>query len=116
MASMRSAAVIACAICGVVAMGLAVLTSMTVSMYGFPDSHVTDYEEAASGPLTILGWVQAGLGLLFLALAFSPIGARARTASWLVALVALAVVTVVAQIGVPWYFGTHLGLDNGIGG
>ena len=25
-------------------------------------------------------------------------------------------VVIVARVGVPWYFGTHLGLDNGIGG
>jgi hypothetical protein len=29
---------------------------------------------------------------------------------------ALVLVAITAQVGVPWYFGTHLGLDNGIGG
>jgi hypothetical protein len=66
--------------------------------------------------LAIIAWVAAGFGLLFLALAFSPIGAGARTVGLLVALSAFVLVAIVAQVGVPWYFGTHLGLDNGIGG
>jgi hypothetical protein len=87
---------------------------MDVSMAGFPDGHVTDYEKAVDAPLTILAWMAAGFSFLFLVLAFSPIGARARTVGLLVALIVL--VGIVAQVGVPWYFGTHLGLDNGIGG
>jgi len=34
----------------------------------------------------------------------------------LLALAALGAVVAVQLLGVPWYFGTHLGLDNGIGG
>src|ERR1700761_6321326 len=98
------------------ALGLAFMTLMEVSMYGFPDGHVTDYERAVDAPLTILAWVEAGFGLLFAALAFSPIGTRARAIGLLIALIAFALVAMVAQVGVPWYFGTHLGLDNGIGG
>jgi hypothetical protein len=82
------------------------ISLMEVSMYGFPDGHVTDYEKAVDAPLTILAWVEAGFGLLFLALAFTPIGT----------LIGFVLVAMVAQVGVPWYFGTHLGLDNGIGG
>ena len=55
-------------------------------------------------------------GLLFLALALSPITTRVRTLAWLAALIAFVVVASAGQFGVPWYFGTHLGLDNGIGG
>ena len=33
-----------------------------------------------------------------------------------VVLIALGLVVLVQLVGVPWYFGTHLGLDNGIGG
>ena len=76
----------------------------------------TDCERAVDAPLTILAWVEAGFGLLFLALAFTPIGTRARAVGLLVALIAFVLVAMVAQVGVPWYFGTHLGLDNGIGG
>jgi len=107
---------ITCAICALIALGMAGLTYMNVFMFGFPDSHVTDYQEAARGPLTVLGWAQAGLGFIFLALGFRSIGVRARTAGWLVALTALVLTALVAQIGIPWYYGTHLGLDNGIGG
>jgi hypothetical protein len=48
-------------------------------MYGFPDGHVTDYENAVGAPLTILAWVEAGFGFLFLALAFTPIGTAPTT-------------------------------------
>jgi hypothetical protein len=34
----------------------------------------------------------------------------------LIALIAFVLVAMVAQVGAPGYFGTHLGLDNGIGG
>jgi len=46
----------------------------------------------------------------------SRTGTRARAVGLLVALIAFVLVAMVAQVGVPWYFGTHLGLDNGIGG
>jgi hypothetical protein len=45
-----------------------------------------------------------------------PIGTRRRAVGWLVALVALILITIVQWVGIPWYFITHLGLDNGIGG
>jgi hypothetical protein len=34
----------------------------------------------------------------------------------LVALTAIVFAVAVARVGVPWYFGTHLGLDNGVCG
>ncbi|HME15838.1 MAG TPA: hypothetical protein VKG83_10400 [Mycobacterium sp.] len=61
-------------------------------------------------------WVESGFVPLFLILAFSPIGTRALGAGLLAALTALVLVVVVQLDGVPWYFGSHLGLDNGIGG
>jgi hypothetical protein len=61
------------------------MTLMEVSMDGFPDGHVTDYDKAVDAPRTILAWVDAGFGFLFLALAFSPIGTRARAVGLLVA-------------------------------
>lgn len=106
----------ACVICAIAAFALALWTYMDVSMFGFPDGYVTDYQEAAGRPLTIVAWVSAGLGLVFLALAGSPIRPRVRTVAWLAALIALALLATTARLGVPWYFGTHLGLDNGIGG
>jgi hypothetical protein len=108
--------VIACVVCAVVALALAFMTFMQVSMAGFPDGHVTDYDRAVEAPLTILAWAEVSLGVLFAALAFSPIGTRRRAIGLVVALTVFAVVAVVAQYGVAWYFGTHLGLDNGVGG
>ena len=113
---MRGLAIIAYVVGAIAALGLAFSTFMEVSMYGFPDGHVTDYDKAVDAPLAILAWVEAGFGLLFLALAFTPIGTRARAVGLLVALIAFVLVAMVVQVGVPWYFGTHLGLDNGIGG
>jgi len=113
---MRSVTSIACVICAVAAIGLAFMTWMDVSMFGFPDGYVTDYQKAARPPLKIITWVAAGLGLVFLALAFVPARTKVRTTAWLAALVGLVLVALAGRIGIPWYFGTHLGLDNGIGG
>jgi hypothetical protein len=113
---MRAFVITACVICAIAAFGLSLCTYMDVSMFGFPDGYVTDYQKAADTPLTIITWVLAGLGLLFLVLAFPPIGSRVRTIGWLAALIALVLVTAAAKVGVPWYFGIRLGLDNGIGG
>ena len=113
---MRSLPVIACALCGVAALVLAFVTHVDVSMFGFPDGYVTDYQKAAEAPLTIIAWAEAGLGLLFFGLAFSPISTRVRTVAWLVSVSGLALLATAARVGVPWYFGTHLGLDDGIGG
>jgi hypothetical protein len=115
-APIRALAIAACVVCAIAAVWLGFTTLIGVSLDGFPDGHITDYEKAADAPLTILGWVESGFALLFLALAFSPIGTRARTVGLLVALIVFVLVAVIAQAGVPWYFGTHLGLDNGIGG
>ncbi|RDH78001.1 hypothetical protein DVS77_14295 [Mycolicibacterium moriokaense] len=116
MRQIRVLAVIACLVCAVAAFGLSLMTSMDVWMFGFPDGHITDYQQAATAPLRIITWVEAGIGLLLLALAFSPIGTRVRTVAWGAALIALVTVAVAGRVGVPWYFGTRLGLDNGIGG
>jgi len=112
----RGVARIACVVCAVGALWLAFSTYSTVVLAGFPDGHVNDYDKAADAPLRVFSYVEAGFGLLFLALPFSPIKARRRAVGLLVCLIALVLVVVVAQVGVPWYFGTHLGLDNGIGG
>ena len=114
--SVRALAIVACVGCAIASLGLALMTFMRLSLSGFPDSHVTDYEKAVDAPLGVLSWVEAGCGLAFLALAFAPIGTRPRVIGCLAAVVAFVVVAAVAQIGIPWYFGTHLGLDNGIGG
>ena len=114
--SMRVLAIVACVGCAIAALGVAFTSLMSVSLIGFPDSHLTDYDKATERPLGTLAWAEAGFGLLFLVLAFLPIGTRQRVIGGVIALVALAAVALVAQIGIPWYFGTHLGLDNGIGG
>ena len=106
----------ACVICALAAIGLAFWIYMDVSMFGFPDGYVTDYQKAAGSPLTIITWASVAFGLVFLALAISPVRARTRTIASLAALIAVALLATAAWVGVPWYYGTHLGLDNGIGG
>jgi hypothetical protein len=112
----RGIATIVGLVCVAAALWLAFMTFMDVAMIGFPDGYVTDYEKAVATPLSIAMWVEVGLAILFLALAFSPIRARVRTIGLLAALIAFVAVAFVAQAGVPWYYGTHVGLDNGIGG
>ncbi len=85
-------------------------------MTGFPDGHLTDYDKAVDTPKRTLMWMELGFVLLFLALAFFRIGTRARAVAMLAALTMSGLVAAVQLFAVPWYFGTHLGLDNGIGG
>ena len=85
-------------------------------MFGFPDGYVTDYQKAARPPLKSHhmggGWPRPGV----LGPCLSPDRTKVRTTAWLAALIVLVLVALAAQVGIPWYFGTHLGLDNGIGG
>lgn len=108
--------VIACVICAGTALGLAVMAYMDVSLFGFPDGYVTDYQEAASTPLRAVMWLEVGLGLVLVALAFAPISTKARLLGLLATAMLLVLVTMAGHVGIPWYFGTHLGLDNGVGG
>ena len=98
------------------AMGLGLGALTDLDMTGFPDSHLTDYDNAVDFPKRVLLWAQIGLGLLFVALAVLPISARTRNIAGVAALAAVVLVALIQWVRVPWYFGTHLGLDNGIGG
>lgn len=114
---MRMTSTTTALLCVVVALALALaLTYSDVSLAGFPDGHVTDYGKAVDTPLRIVTWVALGLAVLAVGLAFSPIGPRVRVIGLFAVLAAVAVVAFIAFVGVPWYFGTRLGLDNGIGG
>jgi len=113
---MKIIAPIAGVIFAAAAIWLTLTTYFDVALTGFPDGHVTDYGKAVDAPLRILTWVPVSFAILFPALAFSPMKARTRTLALLVAAIAFVAVALVARLGVPWYFGTHLGLDNGIGG
>jgi len=112
----RGVARIACVVCAVGALWLAFSTYSTVVLAGFPDGHVTDYDKAVEVPKRILMWAEFGFVPLFLLLALPRIREWTRTVGPVVALIVLGLVVVVQLVGVPWYFGTHLGLDNGIGG
>jgi hypothetical protein len=113
---MKVLAIVACVVGAIAALGLAYLAVWDRYLTGFPDSHLTDYDKAVDTPKRVLMWVEVGFAPLFLLLAFSPIGTRARAVGLLAALIALAFVVAVQLVGLPWYFVTHLHLDNGIGG
>jgi hypothetical protein len=87
-----------------------------LALTGFPDSHYTDYDKAVELPKRILMWVEFGFVPLFVLLLVPRIRRRTGVLGPVVALIALGLVVTVQLVGVPWYFGTHLGLDNGIGG
>lgn len=103
-------------LCAAAALWLAFTTSMEVSMAGFPDGHITDYGRAVATPLRLVTWVAVGLAVLALGLAFAPMRPRLRAVGLLAAPAAVVALALFARFGLPWYFGTHLGLDNGVGG
>lgn len=100
----------------IAALWFAVEASWDLALTGFPDSHFTDYDKAVEVPKRILMWAEFGFVPLFLLLALPRIRERARAVGPVVALIVLGLIVVLQLVGVPWYFGTHLGLDNGIGG
>ena len=113
---MKTFGTIICLLGAVAAIWLAFTTSMDVSMTGFPDGHVTDYGAAVDTPLQVVTWAAVAFTILFLGLTFSPIRSRSGAIGLPVAVLAFVAVAFVAKVGVPWYYGTHLGLDNGVGG
>jgi hypothetical protein len=112
----RALAIVACLGGAVAALWLTLLAGWDLSLTGFPDGHLTDYDKAVDTPKRILMWVEFGFDPLFVVLAVSPIGTRVRAVGLLAGLTALVLVVVVQLVGLPWYFVSHLGLDNGIGG
>src|ERR1700692_4580371 len=113
---MKVLATVACIVGAIAALWFAVQAAGDLYLTGFPDSHFTDYDKAVEVPKRILMWTEFGCVPLFLLLALSRMRKRARAGGPVVALIVLGLVVLVQLIGVPWYFGTHLGLDNGIGG
>jgi hypothetical protein len=113
---MRVLATVACIVGAIAALWFALRAAGDLALTGFPDSHFTDYDKAVEVPKRILMWTELGFVPLFLLLALPRIRERAHVLHPVVALIVLGLVVVVQLIGVPWYFGTHLGLDNGIGG
>jgi hypothetical protein len=107
---------VACVVIAVVALSMSYRAAGDLYLTGFPDGHLTDYDKAVDAPKHILMWAELGFVALFLVLAFFRIGTRARAIGLLTASTVFVLVVVVQLIGVSWYFGTHLGLDNGIGG
>jgi len=113
---MRALAIAACVVGAIGALWLSFLAVGDLCLTGFPDGHLTDYEKAVDAPKRVLMWLEFGFVPLFLVLVFARIGTRARAVGLLAALVVFGLVVVVQLVCVPWYFGSHLGLDNGIGG
>jgi hypothetical protein len=107
---------ILCAVGALVALVLAFFMSSDLYMIGFPDGHLTDYDKASLTSKQVLERAQFGFSALFVLMALVPIGARARLVACLVTLGGSIMLAVTYWAGVPWYFLTHLGLDNGVGG
>lgn len=107
---------VACAVAATAALFISYLAWSDLYLTGFPDGHLTDYDKAADTPKRILAWMELGFVPVFVILASVSIGIRVRAAGLYAGLFALVLVVGVQQVGIPWYFGSHLGLDNGIGG
>lgn len=96
------------------ALVLASITRYEVSNFGFPDGHVTEFQKAVATPLTTLSWALASISLLLIFTSFSRSKASSIGVPFL--FTALVVVFFTTLFVVPWYFGSYLGLDNGMGG
>ena len=113
---MKALAAVGCIVGTLAALWFGVQAAMDLALTGFPDSHYTDYDHAVDVPKRILMWVEFGFIPLFLLLALPRIRVRVRAVGPVLVLILLTLVVAVQLVGIPWYFGTHLGIDNGIGG
>jgi hypothetical protein len=113
---MKVPAAVACIAGAAVALCFALQAAGDLALTGFPDSHFSEYDNAVDLPKRILMWTEFGFVPLFVLLALLRIRERALGVGPVAALIGLGLVVEVQLIGVPWYFGTHLGFDNGIGG
>jgi hypothetical protein len=113
---MKVVAQVACVVIAIAALFLSYQAAGDLDLNGFPDGHLTDYDKAVDMPTHILMWGELGFVAVFLVLGFFRRSARARASGLLAALALFGPVVVVQLVGVPWYFGSHLGLDNGICG
>jgi len=107
---------ISSALCAIGAVLFFLTTSQEVAFFGFPDSHITDYEKAVAGPLTILSWVSLALSPYFAVTAAAGHKLKTRPVIFVGVVVLFIAVVAIAIFAVPWYFGSCLNLDNGIGG
>jgi len=103
-------------LCSVCAIVFFLTTTQEVAFFGFPDSHVTDFQKAVTGPLTILSWVSLALCPYFAVTAAAGHKLKTRPVIFVCVLALFIAVMAIALLAVPWYFGTYLNLDNGIGG
>jgi cell division protein FtsW (lipid II flippase) len=102
-------------ILGLLAVSIAGLGFWSLSNAGFPDGHVTEYEKATHLLRTILLWMNLALGLYLFRLAIPYPPTRTRAARIVYVISALLLVLACVEIVMPWYFVSHLGLDNGGG-
>ena len=82
---------------------------------GFPDGHLTAYDEASRLPLTICAWGNLAAAAWFAYLGGLAPGARLKQRTLLSA-VLYAGVMAAALYAIPYYFIDHLGLEHGQGG
>ena len=107
---------VACAVCALAAVLLALMAWSDLYFTGFPDSHLTDFDKAAELPKNVLMWGEWVFVTLFLVLAIVPMRTGVRAGALIAGMVALGLVVLIQWVGIPWYFIDHLRLDNGIGG
>jgi hypothetical protein len=75
---MKVLARVAFVVSAVAALLLSYQAAADLYLTGFPDGHLTDYDNAVDMPKHILMWVELGFVAGFLALGFFRLNARAR--------------------------------------
>jgi hypothetical protein len=104
------------AVLAIVAFSSSYFGFQEVVFFGFPDGHITDYEKAVTPALKALFATLVPFGVYFLTVTVSS-AALIRSKRCFGIVVAIAVlILLVINLGIPWYFGTYLALDNGVGG
>lgn len=103
-------------ILALVTIALTIIGFVDLSLIGFPDGHVTEYEKVSRRLRTALLWMNHAFGLYFFRLALLGLTMRAKVTRLLITLAVLMLLLAFTKIAIPWYFVNYLGLDNGHGG
>lgn len=103
---------------GLLVLVFAGMTYFSISMTGFPDGSLTDYERATILPLTIFNWINFASSFAFFYLSHYFKSPNKSSSGWrlIIAIFLHIFLSVMTFYGIEFYYKDYLGLNYGQGG
>lgn len=86
-----------------------------ITMAGFPDGHLTPYDQAIHTPLTVCNWINIIFSFYFFYLAFAP-STNKLGIKFMIMLFLHILFFIFTTYGIEYYYKDYLGLEHGQGG